>query len=340
MSDSDSKEPVFSEVMSPEEKEHTLKQVEHALMNHDLNRASMMVSRLQAGSEDIDNTLKNLQNRIQKAKSSAETLETSFTEGVRALEHNELETAAENFREILAMAPDHAKARELLQTTTRQQDKRDQISLNLDQAHDARCRGDYETARELCQDILNISSDHESAMQFLKDLEEWISRRRQAQILVAQGDKLFRLKDYSKAIKIWESISDIDPSFNEGRELIKQAELALCEEENSHQAESMLRKAQQYLDSGRYPAVIEILESFPDDVPSKLDASIMLRKAKDGLETHKLMESLANEIVICIENGQFREANARFSMMLDIDSNAPIIADIQTRLNNAESGPA
>jgi len=166
-------------------------------------------------------------------------------------------------------------------------------------------------------------------------MDEWIAKRRQVQILVNQGEQLFDESNFHKAIRVWETIADIDASFDDGIDRIKQAKHAIILRKQEQSAANLLLLAQQALDGGRFTYVLEILASFPNGTPLTIDADVIRKKAEAGIEKSNLLESIAKEIFKLIQLGDAEKARNRFTLLLDADPNSEWIEKVQIKFKEA-----
>jgi len=317
------------------DKNATLKQLDDALVKHDLDRAAAILNKLHDALPDSDLEFKQLYMKVTSIREEMDLVAELYKSGKRALDQGDPDNALNAFAAIMRITPDHAQARAGFQTATRLKEKLEKVVRKLDRAHDARCRGDFETAKELCREVLYLAQENESAKKFLAEMDEWIAKRRQVQILVNQGEQLFDESNFHKAIRVWETIADIDASFDDGIDRIKQAKHAIILRKQEQSAANLLLLAQQALDGGRFTYVLEILASFPNGTPLTIDADVIRKKAEAGIEKSNLLESIAKEIFKLIQLGDAEKARNRFTLLLDADPNSEWIEKVQIKFKEA-----
>ncbi len=305
--------------------EHMMSQLEIALLEKDFSRALAIISKFQLVSQIPGKDVSALLMRIQQAQDNLEEIENMYKSGVRALVNEDPELAFECFSNIVKMLPDHAEARAGMQGARRYQERRDQIGVYLDEAHDARCRGDFETARERCRDVLHLAPDNEAALNYLSEIDEWIIKRRRAQSLIQEGNMLFGERRYHEAWKVWERISDIEPSFTDGVDLIKKAKQAIWLQEREDDGARLLVEAQRQLDIGRFHAALQILSSFPEDTSLSVDAAVLRRKAQNGIDQSVLVTDLERKIMNAMNLGDRHSAEQLITVLRQLVPDSKLI---------------
>ena len=332
MNQSDKPEIKLNEPISQFE-ERALKQVEEALLDHDILRAAAIITEYKGLIDNLSPAFFELEKRIEAAAERLRTVERLYSEGKRALEHDDPEHAIDCFHDVLKLCPDHAEARAGLQGASRYSDWRNTIINALDRSHDARCRGDFETARERCAEVLSLAPDHEAAAGFLDEINHWIALRRKAFRTINEGQRLFDQGNYKDAIEVWDGIGFIDSSFNEGKHLIEEAERAIRIQESEDLAADKLKAAYRAIVNQRYAQALEFLQDFPEDSPLNIDARVYRKKALDGVEKIRLTTELKEKVFLLVDEGNIEKAKLFYEILLDLDPRSPVIDEVRDVIN-------
>ena len=317
-----------------QDEERTFLLIEEALLSKDLNRACAILEQIENHQKLNSPALVELQGKIQKAKSQVEMIEKLYFDGARALEKDDHEQAIACFHEVLKLCPDHAEARAGLQGASRHQEWRNTINQLLDRAHDFRCRGNHESARDQCREVLRIAPDNDSASLLLSEINHWINSRRRVRRIIEQGDLLFREKKFEQAIAVWDQIKYLDSSFEDGLELIAKARRAIRSENQEKLASELLRDAQRAYDNRQYSYCLKLLAPFPEESSLFVDAQVCRRKAENAIDNENIAKDLALKIRKLILDGEKENATVLFEMLLQVDPVNGCVDEIRELLQN------
>lgn len=302
---------------SHEEKLRNL--ISKALMQSDLSRAAALLEQLCEISTVSDTTLTELREKVMSARDTIETISSLVDLGERSIESGQSGLAVVCFLEALKLSPDHEKAWIGLQTAQRKADLRSEIQTILAEVDAYRSSGKFESARERCEMLLRIAPDHEKTRHFLVEINHWIDRRRQAVTMLQQGDRLLGEHSIDAAIDVWEKIRDVDPSFIEPAERITAARSVKQDREIEKQDQILIRDALRYLDKREYEQALDVLAGISSDSALRVDATVIERKARGGLEQLLLIRDLEEKIHHCIISNRHNEAGMLLTTLEHLD---------------------
>ncbi|MBN1552474.1 hypothetical protein JW979_13450 [bacterium] len=298
--------------------------IEKALISGDLDTAASLIAKIASSMETDAETIHLLKTKIEQVRTNIDNIELLYRTAQKALEHDDPDLALSSFSEILRIIPDHEQARAGFQDARRYKDLRDQINDNLQKVYDAQMKGDFQTAKEKCKEVLLLAPEHEGARQLLKEISEMIAKRRLMFQLMESGKRKYQEEKFDEAISNWEKIADLDPSNNESKEWIAKAKQVIKKRKQDLTADSILRNAQRALFNRDYQQAIEILTDFPSGSSLHIDADVIRRKATVGLENQNLQKDLYQKISKAISEGDLGNADNYVRLLMSIDSESKI----------------
>lgn len=182
-----------------------------------------------------------------------------------ALERHAYRDARRAYEAILERLPDHPEAQAGLAAVKQGLQRLQQIEGRLSQARTAARTGDYESARQHLDAILQIDPQHSGAHQLLTEVQQaqQQQRARRARRLLEKGQQALAEEAYAEAIQYFQQAAALDPD-SEADVLRARAEAAQA---RTDRYQALLHKAHAAFQGADYDAAVKYFEAAIDLLP-------------------------------------------------------------------------
>ncbi len=208
-------------------------------------------------------------------------------QGEAALAAGDYEEALDVFERVLRVDPGREDVVRMIGETRRRLNQVRQVEPVLEEGEMALRRGDYQTALQRFEEVLNIDPNNHRAVDGLtqarrrkkqsqaREIEQRISEARQA---LAEGD-------YHASVEHLEWVLDLDPDQAEAQAILAQATSA---RDASQVVNRLLEESQLEFRLGDYETAVDLLEDALSRIPNHPKARALLKKSRLGIARQAL----------------------------------------------------
>lgn len=222
-------------------------------------------------------------------------------QGKAALGSGDYEVALDVFERVLRVDPEREDVIRLIGETRRRLNQVRQVDPILEEGEAAMGRGDYETALQRFEDVLNIDPNNHRAVEGLtharrrkkqsqsREIERRISEARQA---LADGY-------HQRAIELVERVLEMDPDHAEAQSVLSRATSA---RDSALVVDRLIDESQLELRLGDYDAAVNLLEDALSRMPDHAEAQRLLNEARLGIARQALERDEYERAITALRN--------------------------------------
>jgi serine/threonine-protein kinase len=275
--------------------------------------------------EEVQDELKKREERIAALLEKAEAAERAEDEA-RALSALE---------ELLSLSPQHRRGLELKESLLerqkrREQERRERIAANLEQARQAEHKGDFERTVSLAGAVLKEAGEHAEARELLKRAEEARERARvqaASKQLLTEADRLSKAGDPRGAAKLLERAEPAVGSLPEVRQARDRCLKAAEALETAKKAQEQLEEGKRAFERGNFAACEQAMERVLALTRDSAEALRYLSQARERLAAEREKEERAQRLAEALRlaeeaarQGQLDAASRHIDAALALDA--------------------
>ncbi len=310
------------------EKQKYIKLIQNALMNGNLKQAAAVLSSLPEALVQ-DESFVELKAEVQKQVERIDRADDLYHQGLRAMEREDYSQAEDLFTALLDLAPEYADVRKKLVYVRTKREEVNRITELFASFEKAAAAGNSDSAREYLEKILVFDPGNARAQSKLLELDSIRNTQIVIRQLVEEGTRLLEAKEYDKAIEVFERIKGVDPDDHTNEQFIAMIKTAR-EKDNQRRSDTrIIQESRRKLANREFETAIEILDQLSDDSDFRIDADVIKRKARDGLEDMKFQADLESKIRNSIAAGRISEARNFFDMLLQTAPESKLIDEVR-----------
>lgn len=313
--------------------EKSIEQIETALIEGDLVRASAILEAVTSPTAIKNNRFQELVQRVRAVREDRESIKKTLVRAEHLLTNDDPDEAIPLFRKIVETSPDHPAARAGLQNARRKIEHRHRINQLIESIRRSRENEDYKSAREYCQEWLQLEPGNEQAQDILQGLDRTLGRDREVRVMINRGRELIDLERFEQAIGLLERIKDFDPGNTVGEELIAEALGRISRSDECLMAEKALDEAGRLLSRGHFEAAKRKLNMIEN--PSReIDTEITLLRSRidNGLKMKETENTFFRRLMDAVGRDDIEDARVWLQMILELNPATEIIDVLQREL--------
>jgi tetratricopeptide (TPR) repeat protein len=146
------------------------------------------------------------------------------------MQSHEFQSVITNCRTILALDPDHMRAREMMEDAQSKLEAEVFVRENLKRAQEFFQTRAFQKCISECQRIQLLDSENSAAGDLLKKAQQKMEAEPFIQNFIGSGQSLFNSGLYSEAVAQWEKVRSIDPQYQGLDTLIRSAKEKMAPE--------------------------------------------------------------------------------------------------------------
>ena len=252
-------------------------------------------------------------------KTKANIIASLYDQAIAYYKKGYYERANTLFEKILYLDPNEAKAREYVQKiipTKADTSKITKIKDLYQKASEYHKSGDYDAARDVCEEILVLDPGQQKARQYIEVNSTKIATKKEVEPLLKQAVMYYETGKYDEATDAFNEVLSRDPDNRKAKTFLKKKIPSAMSNKDAHMVKSLYRKAFSHFNRQNYDeatqAFREILEINPEEERAQLYLNKIIPE-KTG------MDYLYKKAYTYYYNEDYKNAKYAFQQILQLD---------------------